>query len=128
MNGAQTYPFCEAQTDGWVGEWATCHRNGRGSVSRSVKRSHNDGRSGRRQLAVYCRQESKMEISVKTMKKTNEKKPYELNARDAFITILRSLMGIEDWESESPDEENRSTRDVDFLLFPSSNKNDKDCG
>ena len=59
------------------------------------------------------------------MKKTNEKKPYELNARDAFITILRSLMGIEDWESESPDEVNRSSPDVDFLLFPSSNENDK---
>jgi hypothetical protein len=61
-----------------------------------------------------------MEIPVKIMKKPNE-----LNARDAFITILRSLTGIEDWESESPDEVNRSTRDVDFLLFPSSNENDK---
>ena len=66
-----------------------------------------------------------MEIPVKIMKKPNEKKPNELNARDAFITILRSLTGIEDWESESPDEVNRSTRDVDFLLFPSSNENDK---
>jgi hypothetical protein len=66
-----------------------------------------------------------MEIPVKIMKKPNEKKPNELNARDAFITILRSLTGIEDWESESPDEVNRSTRDVDFLLFSRSNKNDK---
>jgi hypothetical protein len=58
-----------------------------------------------------------MEIPVKIMKKPNE-----LNARDAFITILRSLTGIEDWKSESPDEVNRCTRDVDFLLF---SKNDK---
>jgi hypothetical protein len=66
-----------------------------------------------------------MEIPVKIMKKPNEKTPNELSARDAFITILRSLTGIENWESESPDEVNRNTRDVDFLLFPSSNKNDK---
>jgi hypothetical protein len=59
------------------------------------------------------------------MKKANEKKPNELNARDAFITILKSLTGIEDWDSESPDEINRSTRDVDFLLYPSSYENDK---
>jgi hypothetical protein len=66
-----------------------------------------------------------MEIPVKIMKKPNEKKPNELNARDAFITILRSLTDIEYVKSESPDEVNRSTRDVDFVLFPSSNKNDK---
>ncbi len=58
-----------------------------------------------------------MEIPGKIMKKPNEQ-----NARDAFITILKSLTGIEDWESESPDEVNRRTRDVDFLLF---SKNDK---
>ncbi len=61
-----------------------------------------------------------MEIPVKIMKKPNE-----LNARDAFITILRSLTDIGDWESESPDEVNRSTPDVDFVLSSSSNKNDK---
>jgi hypothetical protein len=56
------------------------------------------------------------------MKKPNEKKPNELNARDAFITILRSLTGIEDWQSESPDEINRQTCDVDFLLFSQNDK------
>ncbi|WP_058189247.1 hypothetical protein [Terracidiphilus gabretensis] len=61
-----------------------------------------------------------MEIPVKIMKKPNE-----LNARDAFITILRSLTDIEYEKSESPDEVNRSTRDVDFVLFPSSDENDK---
>ncbi len=66
-----------------------------------------------------------MEIPVKIMKKPNGKKPNELNARDAFITILRSLTGIKDWKFESPDEVNRSTRDIDFLLYPSSNENDK---
>ena len=65
-----------------------------------------------------------MGIPVKIMKKLNEKEPNELNARDAFITILRSITGIEDWRSESPDEVNRSTPDVDFLLFPSSNKHE----
>jgi len=53
------------------------------------------------------------------------KKPNELNARDAFIKILRSLTDIEDLKSESPDEANRSTPDVDFVLFPSSDENDK---
>jgi len=97
-----------------------------GGGLRRIRRSHNDGIGGRLKLAIYCRpQESKMENSVKIMKKPNEKKPNELNARDAFITILRSLTGIEDWESESPDEVNRSTRDVDFLLFPSGKENDK---
>jgi len=66
-----------------------------------------------------------MEYPVMIMKKSNEKKPNELNARDAFITILRSLTGVEDWESESPDEVNRSTRDVDFLLSPSSHEPDR---
>src|SRR5208337_1469847 len=106
-----------------VGTWRS---EGCGSGLRPIRRSHNDEGVGRWQLALYCRrQENKMEIPVKIMKKPSEKKPNELNARDAFITILRSLTGIEDWESESPDEVNRSTRDVDFVLFPSSNKNDK---
>ncbi|HYW67664.1 MAG TPA: hypothetical protein VFB10_13230 [Candidatus Dormibacteraeota bacterium] len=66
-----------------------------------------------------------MEIPVKIMKKPNEKKPNELNARDAFITILRSLTDIEYVKSESPDEVNRRTPDVDFLLFSSSSENGK---
>ena len=56
----------------------------------------------------------------KIMKKSNEQ-----NACEAFITILRSLTGIEYVESESPDEVNRSTSDVDFVLFSGSNENDK---
>lgn len=61
-----------------------------------------------------------MEIPVKIMKKPNE-----LSAHAAFITILRSLADVEDWESESPDEVNRCTPDVDFVLVSSSNENDK---
>jgi hypothetical protein len=61
-----------------------------------------------------------MEIPVKIMKKLNE-----LNARDAFITILKSLTDIEYVASKSPDEVNRRTPDVDFILFSSSNENDK---
>ena len=53
------------------------------------------------------------------------KKPNEQNACDAFITILRSLTGTEYLESESPDEVNRSTPDIDFILVSSSNENDK---
>ena len=62
-----------------------------------------------------------MEIPVKIMKKLNE-----LNARDAFITILKSLTDIEYVAStKSPDEVNRRTPDVDFILFSSSNEKDK---
>jgi hypothetical protein len=61
-----------------------------------------------------------MEIPVKIMKKPNER-----NACDAFTTILKSLTDIEYVESESPDEVNRSTPDVDFVLVSSSNENDK---
>jgi hypothetical protein len=61
-----------------------------------------------------------MEVSVKIMKKLNEK-----NARDAFTAILKSLTDIEHVNSESPDEVNRSTPDVDFLLVSSRNENDK---
>jgi hypothetical protein len=53
------------------------------------------------------------------MKKLNEK-----NACDAFITILKSLTDIE-YKSESPDEVNRRTPDVDFVLTPSVNTNDR---
>jgi hypothetical protein len=57
----------------------------------------------------------------KIMKKLNEQ-----NACDAFITILKSLTDIEDRaELKSPDEINRRTPDVDFLLFSSSDENDK---
>ncbi|MGB8886236.1 MAG: hypothetical protein WCC87_05900 [Candidatus Korobacteraceae bacterium] len=61
-----------------------------------------------------------MEIPVKIMKK----KQNELNARDAFITILKSLTDIEYVESESPDEVNRNTPAVDFVLVSSSDEND----
>jgi hypothetical protein len=61
-----------------------------------------------------------MEIPVKIMKTQNE-----LNARDAFIIILRSLMDIEDVASSSPDEVNRSTPDVDFVLVTSGTENEK---
>ena len=53
------------------------------------------------------------------------KKPNEQNACDAFITILKSLTDIEYMESEAPDEVNRCTSDVDFVLVSSSNENDK---
>jgi len=61
-----------------------------------------------------------MEIPVKIMKKPNEQ-----NACDAFITILKSLTDIEYVLSGSPDEVNRSTPDVDFVLVSRSNENDK---
>src|SRR5208282_5169598 len=91
------------------------------SGSKRIRRSHDDGSGGRWQLAVYVRrQESKMKIPVKIMKKPNEQ-----NACDAFITILKSLTDIEYVASESPDEVNRRTPDVDFVLVSSGNKNDK---
>jgi hypothetical protein len=49
----------------------------------------------------------------------------ELNAREALITILKSLTDIEYVVSGSPDEVNRSTPDVDFVLASSSDENDK---
>ena len=61
-----------------------------------------------------------MEIPVKIMKKPNEQ-----NACDTFITILKSLTDIEYGKSKSPDEINRRTPDVDFVLVSSSNENDK---
>jgi hypothetical protein len=61
-----------------------------------------------------------MEIPAKIMKKGNEQ-----NARDTFITILKSLTDIEYVASSSPDEVNRSTSDVDFVLVSSVNENDK---
>jgi hypothetical protein len=61
-----------------------------------------------------------MEVPVKVVKKPNEQ-----NAREAFITILGSLTGIEYKLSNSPDEVNRRTPDVDFVLTSSSNENDK---
>jgi hypothetical protein len=59
------------------------------------------------------------------MKKPKEKKQNEKNACAAFITILKSLTDIEYVVSGSPDEVNRSTPDVDFVLVSSSNENDK---
>ncbi len=57
---------------------------------------------------------------IKIMKKLNEK-----NACAAFITILKSLTDIVYVVSESPDEVNRHTPEVDFVLVSSSNENDK---
>jgi hypothetical protein len=54
------------------------------------------------------------------MKKLNER-----NACDAFITILKSLTDIDYVYSGSPDEVNRNTPDIDFVLVSSSNENDK---
>jgi hypothetical protein len=65
-----------------------------------------------------------MEIPVKTMKKP-KKKLNELNACDTFIIILKSLTDIEYVGSGSPDEVNRCTPDVDFVLVSSINENDK---
>ncbi len=67
----------------------------------------------------------KEKIPVKIMKKPNEKRPNEQNAREAFITILRSLTDIEYKLSNSPDEVNRRTPDVDFVLTSGSDENDK---
>ena len=53
------------------------------------------------------------------------KKPNEQNACDTFITILKSLTDIEYGKSKSPDEVNRRTSDVDFVLVSSINENDK---
>jgi hypothetical protein len=61
-----------------------------------------------------------MEIQAKLMKKPNEQ-----SAREAFITILRSLTGREYMLSNSPDEVNRRTPDVDFVLALSSDVDDK---
>jgi hypothetical protein len=61
-----------------------------------------------------------MEIPVKIMKKQNE-----LNALGAFINILKSLTDIEYVDAGSPDELNRSTPDVDFILVSSSDEKDK---
>ena len=53
------------------------------------------------------------------------KKPNEQNACDTFITILKSLTDIEYGKSKSPDEINRRTSDVDFVLVSSINEHDK---
>jgi hypothetical protein len=69
-----------------------------------------------------------MEIPVKTMKKPKMKpkrRPNELDACAAFITILKSLTDMDYEVSASPDEENRSTPDIDFVLASSNDENDK---
>lgn len=57
---------------------------------------------------------------VMIMKKANEQ-----NAVGAFITILRSITDLEYVMSKSPDEVNRSTPDIDFVLVSNSNEDDK---
>jgi hypothetical protein len=61
-----------------------------------------------------------MEIPVKIMNKPNQQ-----NACDSFITILKSLTNIKYKVSGSPDEVNRNTPDVDFILVSSSDEKDK---
>lgn len=61
-----------------------------------------------------------METPVKIMKRRNEQ-----NACDAFIAVLRSLTDIEYVLSSSPDEVNRNTPDVDFVLVSIGDENDK---
>lgn len=58
---------------------------------------------------------------------TNEqamKKQNEHNACEAFITMLKALTGTKYMQSESPDEQNRETRDVDFLIVSNSDESD----
>ena len=40
----------------------------------------------------------------------------EINAREAFIEILQSIKGVEYYPEERPENENRKTPDVDFVL------------
>lgn len=53
------------------------------------------------------------------------KKQNEQNACEAFIAILNTLTGIQYIKSESPDEINRETRDVDFLITSISDESDR---
>jgi len=65
-----------------------------------------------------------MKTMTYSTKKT-EKKLNELDACGAFITILRSLTDTDYVVLESPDEENRMTPDVDFILASRSDESDK---
>ena len=71
-------------------------------------------------LLIVGRMARNLVKKPKIMKKLNEQ-----NACAAFITILKSLTDIEYVESGSPDEVNRRTPDVDFVLVSSSDENDK---
>lgn len=62
---------------------------------------------------------------MKKPKKKPKRRPSELDACAAFITILKSLTDMDYEVSGSPDEENRSTPDVDFVLASSSEENGK---
>ncbi len=53
------------------------------------------------------------------------KKQNEQNACEAFIAILNTLTGIQYVKSESPDEINSETRDVDFLITSISDESDR---
>lgn len=53
------------------------------------------------------------------------KKPNEQNACNAFLTILKSITGIEYVDRESPDDVNRSTPEVDWVLASGRNENDR---
>jgi hypothetical protein len=53
-----------------------------------------------------------------------KKEENEINACNAFIEILKKIKGVEYDIESSPDEKNRSTQDVDFILI-SKNENDR---
>jgi hypothetical protein len=53
------------------------------------------------------------------------KKQNEWNACNAFIDILLSITGVKYTVDSSPDQVNRRTKDVDFILISNSDKNDK---
>jgi len=59
-----------------------------------------------------------MENPAQTMKRPNEE-----NACASFITILKSLTGIGYEVFSRPDDVNRRTKDIDFILSPRGGKN-----
>lgn len=52
----------------------------------------------------------------------NSKKKSEENAGDAFIEILQKIKGVTYKKVCRPDEKNRSTQDIDFILVPKYEK------
>ncbi len=71
-------------------------------------------------LLIVGRMARNLVKKPKIMKKQNEQ-----NACDAFIAILHVFTGIKYVKCESPDELNRRTPDIDFVLISSTDKNDK---
>lgn len=62
--------------------------------------------------------------SGKSMKRS-EKKPNEKDACERFIEILKCITDVDYKVTDSPDQSNRNTPDVDFVLASSSDENDK---